>query len=148
MSEGRSESRKRRSGRVKQRQDRFLEHLALSGNVSESARVAEMQRGSLYRWKEEDAAFSERWDYALEDAADALEAEARRRAVAGYDEPITYGGKVICDPETGVPLLRKRYSDGLMAFLLRAHRPSRFRDGEREARGGISINIIRDDSQL
>ncbi|MFT8808676.1 hypothetical protein [Gluconobacter sp.] len=122
----------------------------MSGNISEAGRVAEVQRSTLYLWKDTDKEFSARWEDALEEAADALEAEARRRAVEGYDEPVTYGGRVICDPETGNPIVRKRYSDGLMAFLLRAHRPSRFRAGmEPEGRSGtISISISSDDSAL
>ncbi|EHH67004.1 hypothetical protein [Gluconobacter morbifer] len=131
------------------RQEKFLQHLAISGNVSESARVAEVQRSTLYHWKETDSEFEALWDDALEEAVDAMEAEARRRAVDGYDEPLTYAGKVVCDPETGNPLVRKRYSDGLMAFLLRAHRPSRFRMLKQEEPGGpISINITSDDSAL
>ncbi|MBF0865061.1 MAG: hypothetical protein ABF932_11535 [Gluconobacter potus] len=133
-----------------ERKKRFLEHLSVSGNISEAGRVAEVRRSTLYLWKDTDKEFSSRWEEALEEAADALEAEARRRAVEGYDEPITYAGRVVCDPDTGNPIVRKRYSDGLMAFLLRAHRPSRFRAGmESEGRSGtISINISSDDSAL
>lgn len=133
-----------------ERKKRFLEHLSVSGNISEAGRVAEVRRSTLYLWKETDQDFSSRWEDALEEAADALEAEARRRAVEGYDEPITYAGRVVCDPDTGNPIVRKRYSDGLMAFLLRAHRPSRFRAGmEADGRSGvISINISSDDSAL
>lgn len=136
-------------GRTRKRQEKFLTHLALSGNISEAGRVAEVQRGTLYKWKDTDPEFCGRWEDALEEAADCLEAEARRRAVDGYDEPITYGGKVVCNPETGHPLIRKKYSDGLMAFLLKAHRPARFKAAEGAAvSGAISINISHDDNAL
>lgn len=149
MSETQTDGLRGRSGRSRRRKERFLEHLAKSGNVSDSGRFAGVQRSTLYHWKETDAAFASQWEDALEDAADILEAEARRRALEGYDEPITYAGKVVCDPETGHPLVRKKYSDGLMAFLLRAHRPARFRAGQEEiSTAPVSINISYDDSVL
>lgn len=124
----------------------FLNHLALSANVTSSARVARVERGTVYRWKEHDSAFAEAWVQALEEATDTLEAEARRRAVEGIEEPIMSRGKIMNDPVTGSLLMRRRYSDGLMRFLLKAHRPSRF--GEREGEGNISIHITRDDTAL
>lgn len=149
MNETQTDRSRERNGRSRRRKERFLAHLAISGNVSEAGRVADVQRSTLYHWKETDAVFASQWEGALEEAADALEAEARRRAVEGYDEPITYGGKVVCDPETGHPLVRKKYSDGLMAFLLRAHRPARFRAGHSEDHAGsISICISHDDNAL
>lgn len=132
-----------------ERKERFLKHLSMSGNISEAGRIAGVQRSTLYMWKETDPEFMVRWDEALEEAADALEAEARRRAIEGYDEPVTYAGRVVCDPDTGNPIVRKRYSDRLMAFLLRAHRPARFRvGGEDDKSGVISISISSDDSAL
>ncbi|GBQ95569.1 hypothetical protein AA0229_0211 [Gluconobacter cerinus NRIC 0229] len=149
MSETQSEKQRIRHGRSRQRKEQFLKHLAANGNISAAGRFADVQRSTLYHWKETDPHFAFLWDDALEEAADALEAEARRRAVEGYDEPITYGGKIICNPETGSPLVRKKYSDGLMAFLLKAHRPSRFKAGHTEDQtGSISICISHDDSAL
>lgn len=124
----------------------FLNHLALSANVTSSARVAHVERGTVYRWKEQDSVFAEAWAQALEEATDILEAEARRRAVEGIEEPILSGGKILNDPVTGNRLMRRRYSDGLMRFLLRAHRPSRF--GEHEGERNISIHITCDDAAL
>lgn len=97
MNETQTDGLRGRNGRARRRKERFLEHLAKSGNVSDSGRVAGVQRSTLYHWKETDAAFASQWEDALEDAADVLEAEARRRALEGYDEPITYAGKVVCD---------------------------------------------------
>ena len=47
-----------------------------------------------------------------------IEAEARRRAVDGVDEPVYYQGK-----EVGTV---RRYSDVLLIFLLKGLRPQRF----------------------
>ncbi|RUT27426.1 hypothetical protein C0V97_01255 [Asaia sp. W19] len=105
----------------------FLEQLKKSGNVSEAARAAGIDRKTAYNWRHHDPAFNEHWKQALEEATDLLEAEARRRALDGYEEPLLYGGRLIYDPE-GRPVTRKRYSDGLLRMLLRAHRPASFRD--------------------
>jgi len=106
----------------------FLDHLRKAGNVSEAARAAGVDRKTVYNWRRGNHLFSERWKLALEEATDMLEAEARRRALEGYEEPVLYAGRVICDPE-GKPMTRKRYSDGLLRMLLRAHRPASFCQG-------------------
>ena len=66
------------------------------------------------------ATFRADWDEALEEARELLEAEARRRAAIGVDEPVFYKGKVVGH-------IRK-YSDNLLMFLLKAHWPEKFRD--------------------
>jgi hypothetical protein len=60
-------------------------------------------------------------------AADRLEAEAWRRAVDGVSEPLVSAGKLVCDAD-GLPMVIQRYSDNLLALLLRAHGPEKFRD--------------------
>jgi hypothetical protein len=97
----------------------FLSALEASGNVSASARRAGMHRGTAYRYRQADPEFRAAWDEALEVAADALEAEVRRRAVDGWDEPVFYDGKV-CG-------YIRRYDDRLLMFLMKAYRPE-FRD--------------------
>jgi hypothetical protein len=62
-------------------------------------------RSTAYRHRETDRGFRSAWVGALEDAWDELEVEARRRAKAG--------------------------SDGLLQFLLRAHRPGTYGDKRR-----------------
>jgi len=137
-----------RAQRVRRTQSRFLMHLASSGNVSASARQAGVERSTVYGWREADRAFASAWEAALEDAVDLLEAEARRRAVDGYDEVVLSGGRIVCDP-SGVPVTRRKYSDGLLSFLLRAHRPARFRNVDPADKGSmITITISPDDSVL
>lgn len=126
----------------------FLRHLSKSGNVSESSRIAGVERSTLYSWRDADVVFAKEWECALEDAVDILESEARRRAVEGYDELVLSGGRMICD-SNGSPVTRRKYSDGLLSFLLRAHRPSRFGDTDRDEKSGmITITITPDDSVL
>lgn len=53
-------------------------------------------------------------------ATDALEAEARRRAVDGVPEPVFHQGK-----KCGTV---KKYSDRMLEILLKGHRPEKFRE--------------------
>ena len=60
------------------------------------------------------------WDNAVEQGIDTLEFEARRRECEGVDEPVFHKGE-----ECGHV---RRYSDALLMFLLRSHRPEKFRE--------------------
>ncbi|MCR9256280.1 MAG: terminase [Alphaproteobacteria bacterium] len=101
--------------------DRFLAVLADTGNVSAAARAAGMPRQIAYALKRDDKDFALLWDDALETATDALAQEARRRALQGVDAPHFHKGEV-----TGTVT---KYSDALLMFLLKAHRPEIYRDG-------------------
>ena len=80
----------------------FLRMLALTGNVSESAKKAGCGRSKYYHLRSIDPDFAKAWDDAFEQAVDSLEAEARKRALAK--------------------------SDTLLIFLLKGYRPHIFRD--------------------
>jgi len=81
---------------------RFLEIIRATGNVRLAASAAGIDRSTPYRRAQRDPAFARDWAAAEQDAIDVLEAEARSRALAG--------------------------SDQLLMFLLRAHRPERYRE--------------------
>ena len=119
----------------------FLETLRRTANVSDAARAAGIDRKTAYNWRRDNVLFCDQWKQALEEAADVLEAEARRRAIEGYDEPLIYGGRLICDAE-GRPVIRKRYSDGLLRMLLRAHRPAQYRDGRTESTEPVPAPVL------
>lgn len=97
----------------------FLAALRLSGNVTLAAQEAQIDRTTAYAARERDEHFAERWAAAIDEAAERLEAEARRRAVDGTDEPVFYKGKVVGH-------IRK-YSDSLLSKLLDAHLPHKYR---------------------
>ena len=98
----------------------FLDTLRGTGNVRLAASNADVARQVAYRARDSSATFRADWDEALEEARELLEAEARRRAAIGVDEPVFYKGKVVGH-------IRK-YSDNLLMFLLKAHWPEKFRD--------------------
>lgn len=72
----------------------FLAALAETGNVSRAARAAKASRSRAYQLKAEDADFADEWNDALEIATDALDAEARRRAIDGVETPRFHQGRV------------------------------------------------------
>jgi hypothetical protein len=91
-----------RTDRTANTREAFLQTLAQSGNVTGSCEELGISRTQAYHWRNTDPEFAQRWDEALELGADALEDEAKRRALGG--------------------------SDYLMAFLLRGLRPERYKE--------------------
>jgi hypothetical protein len=112
---------------TRERQERFLMALAETGVVSTAAEIAGTSRTRVYELRKRDPAFAAGWDEAEERAADALEAEAWRRAVVGVAEPLVSAGKIVRD-DHGLPIAIRRYSDTLMIALLKARRPEKFKD--------------------
>ena len=101
-------------------QKKFFDALRETGNVSEAAKMAGHPRQNCYLWRDKDPDFKAKWDEAMDQAVDALEREARRRAQEGVEEPVYHLGKVVGH-------IRK-YSDTLLIFLLKGHRPQKYRD--------------------
>ena len=80
----------------------FLIAYSRMGNISAACTAVGIGRRTHYDWMQADTKYADAFEQAGEDAADALEAEARRRAFEG--------------------------SDVLLIFLLKGHRPERFRE--------------------
>ena len=113
----------------------FLDELRESANVTVAARAVGITLGTAYKHRREDALFAERWQEALDEAVDMLEHEAHRRAFHGVDEPVYYQGL-----EVGAV---RKYSDSLTMFLLKAHRPDKYRERsevKQELSGGVQLN--------
>lgn len=106
---------------------RFIAHLASTANVTAAAALIGVSRTAVYEWRAANADFAALWDEAVEMATDALEAEARRRALEGVQEPIVVMGRIAKDDD-GNTLYVRKYSDTLMQLLLRAHRPEKYRE--------------------
>jgi hypothetical protein len=101
----------------------FIAELTKDGNVSRAAHVAGVDRSNAYQKRLKDAEFAERWENAIETAADALEAEARRRAVEGTDKGVWHQGV-----QVGT---EKQYSDSLLALMLKAKRRREYGDSSK-----------------
>lgn len=81
---------------------RFLEILSQSCNVTLACKAANVRPKTAYEHKKEMPEFAEQWEEAKEGAIDILEAEAWQRA--------------------------RKQSDVLMIFLLKAHKPDKYRE--------------------
>lgn len=115
----------------------FLKVLRKQGNVTKACAAAKIERSTAYRHKESDKAFAELWQEALDEAADHLEAEAWRRATVGVKKGVYYQGERV-DTEL-------EYSDSLLALLLKAHKPEKFRDRQEISGpdgGPIAVKVI------
>lgn len=92
----------------------FLASLRKTGNVSQSARNAKIERRTVYKRREADPEFKAAWDEVIEEAMDALEEVALRRA--------------------------KKGSDTLLIFLLKSRRPEIYKETiKQEHSGTVSI---------
>lgn len=120
----------------------FLENLAMSGNVTAAAKAVGVGRRQAYAARERSQVFRRQWDEAVAEATDLLEAEARRRALVGYEEPVFYQGQEVSRV--------RKYSDTLLIFLLKAHRPKKFRENHRHEHtspdgGPVNIRVVYED---
>lgn len=113
----------------------FLRAFAIRGIVLEGCRAAGVSRSTVSSWRTDSEWFATLYDAAVEEAADRIEAEAFRRAVDGYDEPVIYQGMptVITDKETGEErmLTVRKFSDALMQTLLKGSRPDKYRENHK-----------------
>jgi len=92
----------------------FLAQLSLTGIVTDAANKAGVARSTVLKARADDPEFAAAMIDAREQAIDHLEREARKRAFAGYDEPVFQGGELVGH--------RQRYSDDLAKFLLSVQR--------------------------
>lgn len=127
-------------------QKAFLAALAVSGNVSASAKAAKIDRTTASRRRAADEPFALAWAQALDEAADTLELEARRRA---HDGLVRYKfnrkGDPLVFPGTQDPYYELEYSDTLLIFLLKAARPEKYRE-RLDVRQETRVTVIEDES--
>jgi len=103
----------------------FLAALRNSGNIRAACQAAGIDRPKAYNHRDKDPAFAAAWQEALEDAVDVLEAVARQRAL--------------------------EMSDTLLIFLLKSHRPEKYRETFRhqvtDGQGGplrLQVEVVSD----
>lgn len=112
--------RARSDGWTERRTRVFLRALAETGCVRDACVRARISDNSAYNMRRRDAKFAEAWEKALDAAVPTLEQAAFERAVEGWDEVVWKDGVEVSR--------RRRYSDGLLRFLLEragAGRPGR-----------------------
>lgn len=102
------------------KKEAFLAAYSKLGNISAAAKAAKIDRHSHYLWMDDGDEYRERFADAHQQACEALETEARRRAVTGTLKPIYQGGKK-------VGAIRE-FSDTLLIFLMKAAMPYKYRE--------------------
>lgn len=118
----------------KQKFDKFLKALRVTGNITKSAEAAGMGKPRLYDRLNTDTEFANRWVEALEAHSDELWAEVVRRGKDGVNEPIFHNGKKIADV--------KKYSDTLLIFAVKQHEyKKKWRDRVIKT-GNIALSVI------
>lgn len=96
----------------------FLAAYRQTASITKAAAAAKIDRTMHYRWLSSES-YRTAFKAAQEEAAELLEDEAVRRATEGTLEPVFYQG-IKCGAV-------RRYSDGLMQFLLRGFKPDKYR---------------------
>ncbi|SRR5258706_9297845 len=117
-------------------QDRFIEKFAETMNVRASAFYAGVSRQTVYKHRETDPTFCDRYEDARQDALDRLEEAVMKRARDGVEQitPIYYKGVKIDQ------VVKREFSDALAKFMLESHKPEVYRQKQTiEHTGNIGI---------
>ena len=115
--------------------DLFLRALRSHGLVNSAATTAGVTKRTVDRLRESSAEFDYAVETALEEAADELELEARRRAVEGVEKGVWYQGE-----EVGTEL---QFSDTLLTTLLKAKRADEFAERKQiTGAGGTPLTVV------
>ena len=143
--------------RKKPWRERIIPHIAAGETIATAAAMVGIEPCTVYRAKDNDPEFREKYDNAMRESIDHLEREARKRAYHGTEEPVIYQGKLcFClTDENGTqlpielleklpvgkdgkpaipkgwtikPLTIRKPSDCLMTLILRARRPEVYRE--------------------
>ena len=126
-----------RTSRTDRKIKKFLVVLGNTANVCAACREAGIPRQNVYEWRKQDPNFANMMDAAVELGTFALEDEAVRRGMQGWEEPVYYKGE-----EVGSV---RRYSDTLLITLLKARKPEKYREGIEDAAGRaaiVNINVV------
>lgn len=104
----------------------FLASYSVTGSVMIAASHAGIDPATHRNWLKTSPVYVEGFDLARDYAADLMEREARRRALAGSERPVFQGGRLV-----GTELV---YSDRLLELLLKGSMPEKYK--ERHELGG------------
>lgn len=137
------------------KQRAFLAAYIIKARIAAAARIAGVDRGAHYEWLRTDKAYAEAFGQAEKMAGDVAEDEAKRRAIKGILEPVIHrgyvvevalkdqDGKPVLDAEgkeKRVPLMKRKYSDRLLALILQGAKPEKY--GKKLELGGeVTLNL-------
>jgi len=118
----------------------FLRAYLCVGSIARAAKLSGIHRQRHFEWMRS-ARYVECFTEAQSQTAIALEEEARRRALNGVLEPI-YQSKELVG-------YKRRFSDSLLAMLLEANNPEKFKvpDKKTETKDNINLNVYIPDNR-
>lgn len=104
------------AGQTKHLKKAFLAAFREAGIIRRACDQVGVGRTTVYRWLEQDTDFAAEYEHAETESTEMLEAAALSRAVEGVTK-LSASGKPYTD-----------YSDTLLIFLLKARKPTVYRD--------------------
>jgi len=113
----------------------FFAELAKTDHVYGSCAASGLAHSMVYKWRETDPEFAQRWIEAREAYADRLEAEAFRRGVAGTPKGVWHQGVKVGE--------ELQYSDSLLALMLKAKRKKEYGDASKVELSGPDGSAIK-----
>ena len=117
----------------------FLAALGKGYTANGAALLAGISRATAFAKRSENPEFAQQWEEAVECGKDALEDEARRRAVKGVLKPVWYQGQKVGH--------NREFSDYLLVAMLKARRPE-YRDSTKlETTLNINVATILDEAK-
>jgi hypothetical protein len=119
---------KKRTRPTKNWREKVLKALRETGNITDSCRRAGINKDTFYQHRDKDPEFAAALAEAIEASIENLELEARRRAAKGCKRPVYQQGRLVGYVQ--------EYSDTLLIFLLKAHKPEKYRERYAIKHGG------------
>ena len=105
---------------------KMINSITKYGVIATAARKAKLSRTQHFEWMKGDPAYVEKVHIAIDTAIEEMEHACDLRGVHGVDEQLYYQGDEIT--VRGKPAKKKKYSDNLLMFRLKALRPDKYAD--------------------
>lgn len=99
---------------------RFLDAYIENPVIKNACKAIRLERRTFYHWLANDEQFAKEFNIRKNIVITFLEDEAYRRAVSGVSKPVYQGGVKVGEYQ--------EYSDTLLALLLKANAPEKYRD--------------------
>lgn len=112
----------------------YLNHLARTGRIIESATMAGVSHGAIKNRRRSKPEFKLLEEEAKNIFVESMEERAHEMAFIGIEEPVFQGGELVGH--------KTRLSEKLVEFLLKAHAPEKYRDNKIEIEHGGGVLIV------
>lgn len=129
-----------RLSQIPKYKQQIVELIASGLFLSEICQQLSITPNTVRNWRAADKSFDEAYTDAESEVDDGLEKEAMRRAKNGVLEPVVSKGQLVID-QNGEPLMMRRYSDGLLMFLLKGRRAKIYGD-KREITAQVGVDVV------